>query len=629
MAAPASGADLVELAPEEDTSLFFSDASSPAKSSDSGDAWSRAAAEAAAVAPATDTAAAPAATAVVASPQLRRGASSSPHLRRGAAPGVPGRGVSPGSTAHLYVFTAEKGGMKGFDRELQQRVIEELSTGSKHLEHARRQDEKCTARIEAVRAAVRELTPGQLADHTRAAQRQAAEFEKERTSDRWCAVVDMDMFYAAIVIKDKPHLRDKPVAVGGMSMLSTSNYVARRYGVRAAMPGFIAKELCARQGVELVFEHLSGTRRREESKASQGVMARYGTISAMSDDEARIDLTPRVRAAHAAGAAATEEACAAQVLAALRKEIYDVTGLTASGSVAPNFLLAKIGADVNKPNGQFVFPRTREGVLEWLTPLAVRKIPFVGRVSERVLKEGVGLHTVGDVLGNMGMVAAGFGSKGKSSGHLIKSCLGIGSDSLVDYSSKPEDAVLRHTIGVERTFRDMTDPAQMFEVLQKLCEKVDAAAAKENVDGRAVTLKLKLTSFAVLTRGTSAPTHVRTKEDIYPLAAALLQKELDATPALSLRLMGVRLGQFKQHISRAAASDKSQRRLLQFFGKPDPAADGAPAPAPAPATGGCEDEEEDVCIVVPPPSSNPPAKRRRQQQQRLAGASVDDAIEID
>ena len=52
------------------------------------------------------------------------------------------------------------------------------------------------------------------------------------------------MFYAACEIRDNPSLKDKPVAIGGMGMISTSNYVARKYGIRSAMPGFIGKKLC-------------------------------------------------------------------------------------------------------------------------------------------------------------------------------------------------------------------------------------------------------------------------------------------------------------------------------------------------------------------------------------------------
>ena len=54
----------------------------------------------------------------------------------------------------------------------------------------------------------------------------------------------MDMFYAAVEIRDKPELASVPLAVGSDSMISTANYQARKYGVRSAMPGFIARKLC-------------------------------------------------------------------------------------------------------------------------------------------------------------------------------------------------------------------------------------------------------------------------------------------------------------------------------------------------------------------------------------------------
>jgi len=52
------------------------------------------------------------------------------------------------------------------------------------------------------------------------------------------------MFYVAVELRDAPHLRGKPVAVGGYSMLTTTSYEARKFGVRSAMPGFIGKVLC-------------------------------------------------------------------------------------------------------------------------------------------------------------------------------------------------------------------------------------------------------------------------------------------------------------------------------------------------------------------------------------------------
>ena len=64
-----------------------------------------------------------------------------------------------------------------------------------------------------------------------------------------CVVCDMDQFFAAVEARDNPDLKNRPFAVGGEGMICTANYVARKFGVRSAMPGFIGKQLCK----ELVF----------------------------------------------------------------------------------------------------------------------------------------------------------------------------------------------------------------------------------------------------------------------------------------------------------------------------------------------------------------------------------------
>lgn len=76
------------------------------------------------------------------------------------------------------------------------------------------------------------------------------------------------MFYIACELLDKPELRDKPCAVGGMSMISTANYVARKFGVRSAMPGFVAKELCP----DLIFFDHHGEKYRNCSEIFMRVL---------------------------------------------------------------------------------------------------------------------------------------------------------------------------------------------------------------------------------------------------------------------------------------------------------------------------------------------------------------------
>ncbi|CAD5118547.1 DgyrCDS7235 [Dimorphilus gyrociliatus] len=104
--------------------------------------------------------------------------------------------------------------------------------------------------------------------------------------------VDMDMFYAAVEMRDDPSLREKAMAVGGNSMLSTSNYIARRFGVRAGMPGFIAKKLC--QDLTIIRPHFF--KYKAVSKQVQKVFATYDpNFSMMSLDEGYLDFTSHMQ----------------------------------------------------------------------------------------------------------------------------------------------------------------------------------------------------------------------------------------------------------------------------------------------------------------------------------------------
>ncbi len=96
------------------------------------------------------------------------------------------------------------------------------------------------------------------------------EIEGRRNLERTWIHVDMDMFFAAVEIRDNPALKDVPMAVGG-SIISTANYVARKFGVRSAMPGFIAKKLCP----ELVFVKSSPGKYYEVSKVFKQILSEY------------------------------------------------------------------------------------------------------------------------------------------------------------------------------------------------------------------------------------------------------------------------------------------------------------------------------------------------------------------
>ncbi|MGA7273987.1 MAG: DNA polymerase IV, partial [Candidatus Udaeobacter sp.] len=194
--------------------------------------------------------------------------------------------------------------------------------------------------------------------------------------------LDMDCFYAAIELRDRPSLRGKPVGVGGArdrrGVLTTCNYEARKFGVRSAMPTFMALQRCP----NLIVLPTRFDVYRREAAVIRGILHRFTSIiEPLSLDEAYLDVTAHPSAP---GALAHE----------IRSAIFDKTKLTSSAGVGPNKLIAKIASELNKPNGQFEVKQ--EGIPEFMRDLPVRKIWGIGEKSERKLEE-LGVKTCSDL----------------------------------------------------------------------------------------------------------------------------------------------------------------------------------------------------------------------------------------
>ena len=194
--------------------------------------------------------------------------------------------------------------------------------------------------------------------------------------------LDMDCFYAAIEVRDRPSLRGKPVGVGGArdrrGVLTTCNYEARAFGVRSAMPTFMALQRCP----NLIVLPTRFDVYRKEAGVVREMMHRFTPlVETLSLDEAYLDVTANPRPP---GPLARE----------IRDLIFKETKLTASAGVGPNKLVAKIASEINKPNGQYeVKP---EKVPEFMEPLPVRKLWGIGAVTEEKLARA-GVTTCGEM----------------------------------------------------------------------------------------------------------------------------------------------------------------------------------------------------------------------------------------
>ncbi|KAH9524683.1 hypothetical protein Btru_027523 [Bulinus truncatus] len=199
------------------------------------------------------------------------------------------------SGSHLVsvmTLNDNKAGMEGIDKEKINQIIYEASKGSKFFENEQKKEEKLNQRIKEQQNLISSLSPGQLLQGLKEADELIQNLKDNRDLTHTFVHVDMDAFYAAVEMRDDARLRDKPMAVGGMGMLSTSNYIARRYGVRAAMPGFIGLKLCP----NLVLVKPNFKKYMAVSLEIREIFAQYDpNFQPMSLDEAYLDITEHLK----------------------------------------------------------------------------------------------------------------------------------------------------------------------------------------------------------------------------------------------------------------------------------------------------------------------------------------------
>lgn len=265
--------------------------------------------------------------------------------------------------------------------------------------------------------------------------------------------VDADSFYASVEMRENPELVGKPIAVGGRSerrgVIATSNYEARKYGVRSAMASSRALSLCP----DLIILPPRFELYREVSGQFREIFGQYtDLIEPLSLDEAYLDVTGSERCSGSATLIAEE----------IRRRIREEIHLTVSAGVAPNKFLAKVASDWNKPDGVFTIPP--QSVAEFVIALPVDKINGVGRVTTRKLEE-MGVVTCGDLQTiPLTELVKRFGKYGK---RLADVAMGI--DNRAVQSTR-----VRKSISVEHTFaEDIADLPGVIAALDDILEELE------------------------------------------------------------------------------------------------------------------------------------------------------------
>lgn len=331
--------------------------------------------------------------------------------------------------------------------------------------------------------------------------------------------VDMDAFFASVEVIDNPKLKGKPVIVGGISergVVATCSYEARKYGVKSAMPVYIAKALCP-NGIYL------STRMARYKEVSEKIFQVFYKITPyvepLSIDEAYLDITELKKDP-------------VSVAMYIKEKVKNTTGLTISVGVSYNKFLAKLASDWNKPNGLKII--RSDMIPKILLPLPVSKIHGLGKKSAEKLN-AIGIFTIEELYHLPEELLTEF--FGKYGVEIYKRIRGIDNRKVVISRE-------RKSIGRETTLRSDTNNKKELEAyIKSFCSSISKTLITKGLSGKTITVKIKTSTFENHTKNKTLPMHISKEEDILREALEILYS-IDFQE--KIRLIGVSVSSLEE-----------------------------------------------------------------------------------
>ena len=358
-------------------------------------------------------------------------------------------------------------------------------------------------------------------------------------------LVDLDYFYAQCEERRNPSIKGKPVVVCVYSgrtedsgAVSTANYVARKYGVKSGIPISLAKKKL--KDVDSVFLPVDKELYKEISDSIMEILRIYADrFEQVSIDEAYLDVTHRTK---------TNYHEAKQLASTIKDGILAQQQLICSVGVGPNKLIAKIAADIQKPDGLTMI--TPKQVNSFLSPLPVRRLVGVGRKTEMKL-ETMDVRTV-DQLAKFDVqrLIDIFGRKLGTYFH--NASLGL-DDEPVEERSEPESVSRISTLK-----EDTRDLAVMLDTAYRLCDDVHTRIIRLGLLYRSVSIYVVASNLSVHSRSKTFENPTSNLETFKTTVTELLEKFLNESN-VQTRRVGVKL-------SSLTKKEELQKQLTNFFG---------------------------------------------------------------
>ena len=329
--------------------------------------------------------------------------------------------------------------------------------------------------------------------------------------------IDMDAFYASVEQRDQPGYRGKPVIVGGSpqrrGVVAACSYEARKFGIHSAMPSARAAKLCP----HAIFIKPRFDVYRRISEQIRTIFRRYTElVEPLSLDEAYLDVSD----------SELFQGSATRIARALKTEIKDATGLTASAGVSYNKFLAKIASDMDKPDGLYVVPP--DAGEAFVEALPIGRFFGVGKATETRMK-ALNITNGADLkLLSLEELRRHFGKTGDFFYNIAR---GI--------DRRPvSNRRQRKSISSETTFmHDLTDIETMLRNLKHLAGDTMHTLTEKQLSARTLTIKVKYSDFQQVTRSKTLSEPFVSAVSVEPALAELLAKT--EAGKRRVRLLGV------------------------------------------------------------------------------------------
>jgi DNA polymerase IV (DinB-like DNA polymerase) len=339
---------------------------------------------------------------------------------------------------------------------------------------------------------------------------------------------DLDYFYAQCEEKLNPTIREKPVIVCVYSgrtdesgVVSTCNYKARKFGIKAGLPIVRAKKIM--EGTEAVFLPANRPFYEETSERIMEILRKYAdSFEKMGIDEAYLDVSESVNG---------EFNQAKLIALQIKQEIVQSEQITCSIGVGPNKLIAKIASDENKPDGLTVVPL--DEVSSFLNELAVGRIPGVGKKAEEKLSQ-LHVRSVKELSGlNTNILVEAFGRNLGS--YLYKAARGK-DDELVKDRNQPVQ--ISRIATLKSNTRDVTE---ILPLLTELAHSVNVRLVEENLTCKIIGIIAITENLKIHAKSKTIDAPTSDENTVKRCSRELLEQFLQSTPNTAIRRIGVKL----------------------------------------------------------------------------------------